>query len=255
MSKISIDLNCDMGEGFGPWTMGKDSELMRYISSASIACGFHAGDASVMRRTVEQALRAGVSIGAHPSYPDLQGFGRREMHLTSNEVFDIILYQVAALKGICESLGARLSHVKPHGALYNLAARDAETARAIVEAVKSLDANLLIYGLSGGVLTHLAKECGLRAMQEAFVDRSYESDGTLTPRREDGALVSDPDIAASQALQLAKENSVKSKTGETVKIAVDTLCIHGDGPNAVQIARSVRRHLDEAGIAVSSVTA
>lgn len=244
-----------MGEGFGPWIMGKDSELMRYISSASIACGFHAGDASVMRRTVEQALRAGVSIGAHPSYPDLQGFGRREMHLTSNEVFDITLYQVAALKGICESLGARLSHVKPHGALYNLAARDAETARAIVEAVKSLDATLAIYGLSGGVLTDLAKKYGLRTMQEAFVDRSYGPDGSLTPRCEDGALVSDPDIAASQALELAKENLVKSKTGETVKIAVDTLCIHGDGPNAVEIARSVRQRLDEAGIAVSSVTA
>lgn len=254
MSKTSIDLNCDMGEGFGPWIMGKDSELLRYISSASIACGFHAGDASVMRRTVEQALRAGVSIGAHPSYPDLQGFGRREMHLTSNEVFDITLYQVAALKGICESLGARLSHVKPHGALYNVAARDAETARAIIEAVKSLDSTMAVYGLSGGVLTDLAKKSGLKAIEEAFVDRSYGSDGSLIPRRESGALVSDLGIATSQALRLAKDNSVISKSGETVKIAVDSLCIHGDGPNAVEIAKSVRQRLDEAGITVRPVT-
>lgn len=252
MNRISIDLNCDMGEAFGPWIMGKDSELLRYVSSASIACGFHAGDASTMRRTVEQALSAGASIGAHPSYPDLQGFGRREMQMTPTEVYDITLYQVSALKGICESLGARLSHVKPHGALYNVAERDAETARAIVEAVKSLDSSLAIYGLSGGLLTDIARKSGLNAIEEAFVDRSYESDGSLTPRIENGALHSDPDIASNQALQLVKENSVMSRTGETVKIAVDTLCIHGDGPNAVEIAKSVRRRLDEAGIEVRS---
>ena len=239
-----------MGESFGPWRMGNDAELMRYISSANIACGYHAGDAGTMRETVELALRSGVEIGAHPGFQDLQGFGRRNMTLSPQEVFDVVLYQVSALKGICESGGGRLHHVKPHGALYNQAARDPETASAIAGAIMRLDPRLILYGLSGSSLISEAKKAGLKTASEVFADRRYENDGSLTPRSGTNAVITDTSEAAAQALGLVLEGSVTAVDGSRVAVAAETICIHGDGENAVAFARAVRGELGARGIAV-----
>lgn len=250
---MKIDLNCDMGESFGPWKMGRDSELMSYVSSANIACGFHAGDATVMRKTIESAMENGVSIGAHPSYPDLQGFGRRETNLSPQEITDIVLYQISAIKGMCESLGAKLNHVKPHGALYNQAARSESTSKAIAEAVASIDRDLIIFGLSGGELAKAARSIGLQSADEAFADRRYESDGSLTPRKEMDALLTDPSEAAEQVLRIVLEKSVTARQGSKIEIAADTVCIHGDGENALAIAIAVREQLEKAGVTVTAI--
>jgi UPF0271 protein len=250
---FSIDLNCDMGESFGAWTLGSDAELMGHVSSVSIACGFHAGDASVMRKTVELALKKGVAIGAHPSYPDLQGFGRRAMALSPDEVFDIVLYQVAALKGICEASGGRLHHVKPHGALYNQAAKDAELARAIAGAVHSIDAGLVLYGLSGSLSISEAEAIGLKTASEVFADRTYQPDGSLTPRTRPDALIRDPEKAAAQVMQMVHQQSVTATSGETIQLKAETICIHGDGENALEFAKAVRQKLTENGITISSI--
>ena len=247
---LSVDLNCDMGESFGPWKMGNDAELMNYVSSVNIACGFHAGDASTMRQTVEIAIGKGVAIGAHPSYPDLQGFGRRPMSLSPQEVFDIVLYQVSALKGICEALGAKLRHVKPHGALYNQAAKDKTLAKAIAKAVQKIDTDLVLYGLAGGFLISEGKEFGLRTASEVFADRTYQPDGSLTPRSEPNALIDNTENAISQVLQMITSGTVTAATGETVPVQADTICIHGDGEHAVEFAKQIRDTLDEKGIAV-----
>ena len=250
---MKIDLNCDMGESFGSWKMGRDSELMRYVSSASIACGFHAGDATVMRRTIEAAMENGVSIGAHPSYPDLQGFGRREMNLSPQEITDIVLYQISAIKGMCESLGARLNHVKPHGALYNSAARCESTSKAIAEAVASIDRDLIVFGLAGGQLTKATRSIGLQSADEAFADRRYESDGSLTPRKEEDALLTDPSESAEQVLRFVLDKTVATRQGPKIEIAADTVCIHGDGKNALAIAIAVREKLEKAGVTVAAL--
>jgi UPF0271 protein len=251
---MKIDLNCDMGESVGDCDMGNDAELMRHISSASIACGFHAGDPIVMRKTIELALDHGVSIGAHPSYPDLQGFGRREMNMSSKEVHDIVLDQISAIKGVCEDLGTRLYHVKPHGALYNKAARCSITAEAIVDAVASIDSNLIVFGLADGELTRSARKKGLKAAEEGFSDRRYEPDGSLTPRSDPHALISDPQEAARQTLKMAVGESIDTRDGQQIKIAADTICIHGDGKNALQIAVAIRSLLSESGIEVASIS-
>ncbi len=248
----SIDLNCDMGESFGPWRMGNDAELMRYVSSANIACGFHAGDAGTMRETVELALGSGVEIGAHPGFPDLQGFGRRSMSLSPQEVFDVVLYQVSALKGICEASGGRLHHVKPHGALYNQAARDPETASAVAAAIKSLDPRLILYGLSGSSLISEAKKAGLKTASEVFADRRYENDGSLTPRSGTNAVITETSEAAAQALGLVLEAAVTAVDGSRVAVDAETICIHGDGENAVSFARAVRDELGARAIAIAA---
>jgi Uncharacterized proteins, homologs of lactam utilization protein B len=249
----SIDLNCDMGESFGAWRMGNDRALMEYVSSVSIACGFHAGDASVIRNTVESAIEKGVAIGAHPSFPDLQGFGRREMKMSAREIFDIVLYQTAAVKGICEAFGARLHHVKPHGALYNQAAKNAETAAAIAEAVKAIDSSLILYGLSGSFLISEAEKIGLKTASEVFADRTYRADGNLTPRSEPNALIEDVNAAIKQVLQMVKTQTVTATNGETVQIRAETICIHGDGANALDFARTINAKLRENGISVQTL--
>ena len=250
---LRVDLNCDMGESFGAWKMGNDAELMNYVSSVNIACGFHAGDASTIKRTVELAVAKGVAIGAHPSYPDLQGFGRRNMAMPPQEIFDIVLYQAAALKGITESLGGRLHHVKPHGALYNQAVKDAEIAAAIARAVHNLDPDLVLVGLSGSTSISEADRIGLRTASEVFADRTYQADGSLTPRTQPDALISDVDRAVSQAIAMVREHSVTALNGEVIAIKADTICIHGDGPNALAFAQRIRRELDAHGIAVTPV--
>jgi UPF0271 protein len=247
---MKIDLNCDMGESFGAWRMGSDVELMDYVSSVNVACGFHAGDASVIRKTVEAAIAKNLAIGAHPSFPDLQGFGRREMKMPAREIFDIVLYQVSALKGICEALGAKLHHVKPHGALYNQAAKDAATARAIAEAVRAIDAELIFYGLSGSFLISEAEKVGLKTASEVFADRTYRPDGSLTPRSEADALIHDAEKSVAQVLQMIRSQSVTASGGEIVSIKAETVCVHGDGANALEFAETINARLAEMGILI-----
>jgi UPF0271 protein len=247
---FEIDLNCDMGESFGAWRMGSDSALMDYVSSVNIACGFHAGDASIIRKTVETAIEKRVKIGAHPSFPDLQGFGRREMIMSAREIFDIVLYQISAVKGICEAFGARLNHVKPHGALYNQAARDAETAVAIAEAVRRADENLIFYGLSGSLLITEAETLGLKTASEAFADRTYQADGTLTPRTAPNALIHDSKEAITQVLEMIFDQTVTAAGGEKVALKAETICIHGDGANALEFARLINAALTKNGVKI-----
>lgn len=234
----SIDLNCDMGEG-----MGSDAELMDIVTSVNIACGFHAGGPSTMRRTVDLAIQKGVNIGAHPSYLDIEGFGRHPIDLSPDEVFDIVVYQVSALKGICETSGGILTHVKPHGALYNTSARQRDIARAIAEAVSAIDADLILYGLSGSHSTSEAEALGLRTASEVFADRTYRADGSLTPRISDNALIKDTERSVEQVIQMIQDGCVTATNGENVPIKAETICIHGDGPNALEFARAVRDDL------------
>ena len=246
----SIDLNCDMGESFGAWRMGADEAVMPLVSSANVACGFHAGDASVMRRTVALALAHGVAIGAHVSLPDLQGFGRREMKIAPDELVDVVQYQVGALAAIAAAQGAKLSHVKPHGALYNMAARDPELAAAIARAVREVDASLALVGLAGSASIAAARAAGLATVSEGFADRSYERDGSLTPRSVAGAVHEDRGVATAQALALARGEPVAARTGEQVAVRVESICIHGDGPDPAGFARSLRDAFARAGIEV-----
>lgn len=242
-----------MGESFGAWRMGRDAELMDYVSSINIACGFHAGDPTIIAETIKTAIKKGVSVGAHPSYPDLQGFGRREMALSPEEVFDIVLYQIAAVKGICEAYGIKLHHVKPHGALYNRAAKDPALAKAIVKAVKTLDKNLVFYGLAGSHLISEAEKIGLKTASEVFADRTYQPDGTLTPRTEPGALIENAERAVAQVLEMVKDQTVTAVSGEKISIKADTVCIHGDTPQAPEFARTIRERLIKNGIEVSAI--
>jgi UPF0271 protein len=249
---LSIDLNCDMGESFGAWQIGRDEELMDYVSSVNVACGFHAGDASVIRKTVEIAVKKGVAVGAHPSFPDLQGFGRRDMKMSAQEIFDIVLYQVAALKGICEAHGAKLRHVKPHGALYNQAAANKISAGAIAKAVRAIDENLIFYGLSNSFLISEAERAGLKTASEVFADRTYRSDGTLTPRAEPNALIYDAEKAVSQILEMVAGQKVTAVSGEQIPIKAETVCIHGDGKHALEFARAIYQTLAEKRIKIQA---
>lgn len=248
-----VDLNCDMGESFGAWEMGNDAKLINYVSSANIACGFHAGDPSTIRQTIKLAVKKGVMIGAHPSFLDLQGFGRRSMSLSSEEIFDLILYQVSAVKGVCEALGAKLHHVKPHGALYNQAAKDANLSRAICEAVKAIDKNLILYGLSGSFLISEAKKANLKSASEVFADRTYTPYGNLTPRSESNALIRDTSTAVSQVIQMIKEQTVTATDGEKVPLKAETICIHGDGKHAVEFAKSINLGLSRNEIEIKPI--
>ena len=246
----AIDLNCDLGESFGVYAMGQDEAILPLISSASIACGFHAGDPLIMQRTVALARQHRVAVGAHPSFQDLSGFGRREMTLSAKEIYALVLYQIGALAGFAKACGLPLHHVKPHGALYNMAARDAKLARAIACAVHDFDRQLILYGLSGSELVRAGREQGLMVAHEVFADRRYEADGALTPRSEPGAVLDSPEEAAAQVLQLVQAGRVTSRTGSPAAVAVDTICLHGDRPDAAAFARAVRSALDAANIAV-----
>ncbi len=250
---VSIDFNCDMGESFGAWEMGNDAALMDYVSSVNIACGFHAGDASVIRKTIETAIEKGVAVGAHPSFPDLQGFGRRAMSLSATEVFDVVLYQVAAIKGICEALGGKLHHIKPHGALYNQAAKDESLAGAIAKAVRAIDENLILYGLSGSFLISEAEKINLRTASEVFADRTYQSDGNLTPRNLQNALILDTEKAVSQVLQMISEQTATAANGEKIPLKSETVCIHGDGAHAMEFARTIHAKLNEQGVKIKRI--
>lgn len=246
----SIDLNCDMGESFGAYQLGADEALMNYISSANIACGFHAGDSAVMRRTVRLCLEHGVAIGAHPGLPDLAGFGRRALQITAEEAYEMTLYQIGALWGFVRAEGAVLKHVKPHGALYNMAAVNPGLSDAIAKAVYGVDPELIIVGLAGSELIKSGRRIGLRAAEEAFADRTYRADGTLTPRTEAGALLHDAEDAADQVIEIVSNSQVVTPGGGNVRLKADTVCLHGDGPYALPFAAKIRERLDQAGIAV-----
>ncbi len=249
----TMDLNCDMGESFGAWTMGEDAAVLAHVSSANIACGFHAGDPDTMRRTVQLATRAGVAIGAHISLPDLQGFGRREMRVSADEVHAMTLYQIGALAAFAHAAGTRLRHVKPHGALYNMAARDAALADAIARAVHEFDATLILVGLAGSELPRAGERVGVAVAHEAFADRRYENDGSLTPRREPDAVIDDIDAAVAQAISIATRESVTARSGNTLSLHADTICVHGDRPNAATFAQHLRDALLRAGVDVGAV--
>jgi UPF0271 protein len=238
-----IDLNCDLGEG-----AGHDAELMPFITSANIACGGHAGDAGTMRAAVELALKHGVAIGAHPGLDDREGFGRRERPLTPGQAHELVVTQVRALQEIAQSAGVRLAHVKPHGALYNMAARDAALARAVAEAVREIEPRLVLFGLAGSRLPAAGRACGLRVASEVFADRTYQPDGSLTPRTRPDALITDEAAALAQVLRMVREERVRAATGGDVPIRADTVCIHGDGPHAVAFARRLNAELRQAGI-------
>jgi len=250
---LNCDLNCDMGESFGPYVMGDDEAILPYITSANVAAGFHGGDPQVIDRTVALAVRQGVAVGAHPGYPDLVGFGRRAMACTPDEVEAMVLYQVAAVAGFAQAHGTTLRHVKPHGALYNSAAQDLTLARAVARGVARFDRRLALVGLAGSaVMAQAAAENGLRFIAEAFADRGYNPDGTLMPRRLPGAVLFDPALAADQAVRLIREGVVIAHDGTPVAVAAETICLHGDNPQAVAIARAVHAALIAAGIEVSS---
>lgn len=249
---IRVDLNCDMGESFGAWTLGSDNDVLPYVSSVNIACGFHAGDPAVMRRTVRAALAHGVAIGAHPGLPDLVGFGRRELSVTASDVYDMVTYQIGALVAIATVAGARVAHVKPHGALYNMAATRPELADAIARAVCDVNPVLALFGLSGSALIASGKACGLRTVSEVFADRMYMPDGTLVSRSRSDALVPDVATAVERAVAMVTSGTVAAIDGTAVKVVADSICIHGDGPDATQIARRLHAGLRAAGIHIEA---
>ena len=246
----SIDLNCDLGESFGAWRMGQDADVLAHVSSANIACGFHAGDPDTMRHTVTLAVAAQVALGAHVSLPDLQGFGRREMRISAHEAYAMTLYQIGALAGFAQAAGTRLHHVKPHGALYNMAARDAALADAIAAATRDFDTRLVLVGLAGSELPRAGLRAGLRIANEAFVDRRYEDDGSLTPRGEADALLGEHVDILAQALAIAAGRGVPTRRGGILPLQADTLCVHGDRADAGALARSLRGALQDAGLSI-----
>ena len=247
----TIDLNCDMGESFGAWTMGQDADVLAHVSSANIACGFHAGDPQTMHRTVAAAVAHGVAVGAHPSLPDLAGFGRREMRVSADETYAMTLYQIGALAAIARAAGTSLRHVKPHGALYNMAAKDPALADAIASAVRDFDSALTLVGLAGSELTRAGERAGLAVAHEAFADRRYEDDGTLTPRSVAGAVIDDIDAAVAQALAIATRGETTTRQGSTLRIRAQTICVHGDRPDAATFARRLHEALRDGGVVIA----
>lgn len=243
-----VDLNCDLGESFGVYNIGNDDAILPYVSSVNIACGFHAGDPSVMHSTVAKALEHDVSIGAHPGLPDLIGFGRRMMHVSPNEVHDYMIYQIGALDGFIRALGGKMNHVKPHGALYNLAAVNSEIADAIAKAIYKVNPELLLFGLASSEFVRAGEKYNLRVVQEVFADRTYQSNGTLTNRKESNALITNEEDAIRQVLQMVQKGNVQAVDGTIVSIAAHTICIHGDGVHAVDFAKSIYYALQQAQI-------
>ena len=250
---VTIDLNCDLGESFGAYTIGADAEVMASISSANVACGYHGGDPAVMRQTVRLARELGVAVGAHPGLPDLAGFGRREMRVSPQDVEDMVLYQIGALSAIAHSEGVQLRHVKAHGALYNMAARDRALADAIARAVAAFDRSLTLFGLPGSELMRAGVACGLRFASEGFADRAYEADGSLAPRSRAGAVIYDVEAVVRRAVRMAVDGRVAASDGSDLEIHVETICTHGDTPGAQALTRALRAGLERAGIVIAPV--
>ena len=250
---MKIDINCDMGESFGAYKLGLDEEVIKYITSANIACGYHAGDPLVMERTVSLAKNYGVSAGAHPGFPDLMGFGRRNIDATLAEIKGYVTYQIGALQAFANAQGLRVEHVKPHGALYLMAVEDEKISEAVVEAIKNVDKDLIFIALAGAKgekMTKIGERIGLRVAYEAFPDRAYTPEGTLVSRRQPGAVIKDADVVAQRALKMAKEGKVVAIDGTEINLRPETLCVHGDTPGAVNLVKKIRQTLTEENVEV-----
>ncbi|MBZ5991337.1 MULTISPECIES: LamB/YcsF family protein [Leuconostoc] len=247
---IKVDFNSDLGESFGNYKIGLDSEILQQVTSANVACGFHAGDASIMAQTVQLALDKGVAIGAHPGFPDLQGFGRRKIEMNTSEITDIVAYQVGALSAFTPD--HKLHHVKAHGALYNMAAKDRLIADAVITGIKLVDPQTIVYGLANSELIKAAQNANMKFAQEVFADRNYQSDGSLVPRSQPNAVISNPAEAAQRALEMVEKKSVVSVTGEVVPLAVDSICVHGDNHSAVDLAIEIKKLLLENQVIVTN---
>ena len=245
---MKVDLNSDLGESFGRYKLGLDEEVMKYITSANVATGWHAGDPIVMRKTVRLAKENGVAVGAHPGYPDLLGFGRRYMKLSSEEARNYVLYQIGALHAFTKAEGLELQHVKPHGALYNALVKEEELARAVIEGIADFDKNLIFVALSGSRPAQIAEEMGVKVAHEVFADRAYNPDGTLVSRLKPGAVIHDKEEIAERVISMVKDGGVEAINGEWVELKVDTICVHGDNPKAVEIAAHVRKALEGEGV-------
>ena len=251
-----IDINGDMGESFGVYRLGSDEEMIKYVSSANLACGFHAGDPLVMRKTVALAKRHGVAIGAHPGFPDLMGFGRRTLNATQEEIENYVLYQIGALKVFVEAEGLKLQHVKPHGAIYNMAMEEENVARAVVDAITEVDPSLIylvLGGSKGEMMERIAREVGLKIAREGYPDRAYLPQGTLVPRRQPGAVIEEPDEIAERAIKMVTEGKVSAVDGAVIDLPVHTLCFHGDNPAAVRTLQEVQQKMKVAGIKIASL--
>ena len=246
-----IDFNCDMGESFGMYKMGFDEEVIKHISSANIACGFHAGDPMWMRKTVDLAEQHGVAVGAHPSYPDLNGFGRRNMNATPEEVRNDVVYQAGALKAFTSN--RNLQHVKPHGAMYNQAVDDADLGKSICEAVLEIDSNIILLALAGSTWIDVAKGMGMRVAREVFADRAVNSDGTLVPRSKEGSVIHDTNEVVERSLRMVTEGKILSVEGDIVEVEADSICLHGDTPGAVDMAKTLKREFLAAGVEVKQL--
>jgi 5-oxoprolinase (ATP-hydrolysing) subunit A len=250
---MRIDINSDMGESFGAYTIGHDAGLMTSITSANVAAGFHAGDPSVLRDTIRLAKQHGVAVGAHPGFPDLVGFGRRELNVTPQEAEDMVLYQVAAVAGVAAVEGVKMQHVKPHGALFNMAVRNRELSSAIARAVAAFDRTLILFGLPGSEILAAGQAAGLPVAAEVFADRAYEPDGSLASRRKPGSVIHDPDAVVARAVRMVKDRTVVAIDGSVVALEADTICVHGDTPGSDHLAAKIRAGLEAAGITVKAI--
>ena len=248
-----VDLNSDLGESFGRYTIGMDDKIIPLITSANVACGYHASDPVVMNKTLAMAKRAGIRVGAHPGFPDLMGFGRRNLNVSPEEAKAYTLYQLGALDAFCRTNGLKMQHVKPHGALYNMAAKDYELSKAICEGIREFDPELIVLALSGGELAHAAKDLGLRTALEVFADRAYEEDGSLVNRRKEGAMITDENLAISRVVRMIKEKKVTAITGKDIPIQADSVCVHGDGEKALAFVEKIRTALEEEGVEICSL--
>lgn len=249
-----VDLNSDLGESFGSYKIGMDDEIIKLVTSVNIACGCHAGDPVVMDKTVGLAAQAGIGIGAHPGYPDLQGFGRRALNMKPDDVYDYVMFQVGALNAFCKKHGVRMQHVKPHGALYNTAAKDYKLALAIANAVKDIDKDLILMGLAGSESIKAAEDVGLKTASEVFADRAYEEDGSLRARTFPDAMIEDEDECAKRVIRMIKEGKVTAVTGRDIDIKADSVCVHGDGEHALAFVRKLRNDFSESGISMASLS-
>ncbi len=248
-----VDLNSDLGESFGNYTIGMDEEILKFVSSANVACGWHAGDPMVMEKTVALAKEFGTAVGAHPGFPDLMGFGRRNMAVTPEEAKAYVKYQLGALQAFAKAHGVKIQHVKPHGALYNMAAVDEKLAKAMCEAVYEVDKDIIFMGLAGSKMITAAEETGLKAASEVFADRAYNDDGTLVSRKLPGAVIKDKDLAIQRVVRMVKEGKVESINGKDIDIKADSICVHGDNPKALEFVKNIRETLEKEGVTISNL--
>lgn len=246
-----VDLNSDLGESFGNYKLGMDADIIPLVSSANVACGYHASDPLVMNRTIAMAKEAGIRVGAHPGFPDLMGFGRRNMDVSPAEAKAYTLYQLGALDAFCKAHGVKMQHVKPHGAMYNMAGKDYTLSKAICEAIYEYDKELIVMALSSGELVHAAEDMGLKVAREVFADRAYEEDGSLVNRREEGAMITDENVAIERVVRMIKEQKVTAITGKDIPIKADSICVHGDGVKALAFVKKIRETLTAEGIEIA----